>query len=113
MTLLLAAGSSTSGGGVTLLLPLVLMGGIFYFLLVRPQQKRTRAQRNLQESLDVGDEVITIGGIFGVVRDIDDEAITVEISPGTQVRMVRNAISRKLVDEDDDAGSEDERGAGR
>jgi preprotein translocase subunit YajC len=110
----LMAQSTTSGGGnfLGLLAPLVLMGGLFYFLLIRPQQRRSRAQKDLLSSVDVGDEVMTVGGIFGVVTDIDEDTdvVTIEIAPGTKVRMVRRGISQKIEDEPDDydGGDEDE-----
>jgi preprotein translocase subunit YajC len=98
-----------SGGGSSLVafLPLLVMGGIFYFLLIRPQQRRARAQRELLSSVEVGDEVVTTAGVFGLVTDIDDEddIVTVEIAPGTRVRMLRSGIGRIVVDEtlEDDA----------
>ena len=110
----LAAASTSSGGGYSLLIFLVLMGAVFYFLLIRPQQRRQRSQRALIESVAVGDEVMTIGGIYGTVRDLDDEAVTIEVAPGIDVRFAKTAIARKLVyddsyDEDEEAheGSEE------
>lgn len=79
--------------------PLVLMVGIFYLLLIRPQQKRVRQQRQLVQSLDVGDEVVTIGGMFGVISEVTDDEVTLEISPGNRVRFVKQAVARKRVDE--------------
>lgn len=83
-------------GNVTFLISLVLLVAIFYFLLIRPQQRRMRHQRELVDSLSVGDEVVTIGGLFGRIMEMDDESVTLEISPGTQVRFVKNAIARRL-----------------
>lgn len=83
-------------GNVTFLISLVLLVAIFYFLLIRPQQRRMRQQRELVDSLSVGDEVVTIGGLFGRIMEMDDESVTLEISPGTQVRFVKNAIARRL-----------------
>ncbi len=104
------AASGTSGGGssatVGLLIPLVLMGGIFYFLLIRPQQRQRRAQRDLIESLDIGDEVVTIGGLYGTIREVDDESVTLEVAQGVDLRFVRGAIARKLVY--DEGGYEDQ-----
>jgi len=90
------------GGVIGLLLPLMLMGGVFYFLLIRPQQRRSRAQKDLLAGLDVGDEVLTAGGMFGIVVDIDDDegVVTVEVAPNTRIRVVKRAISQKLVQED-------------
>jgi preprotein translocase subunit YajC len=70
--------------------------------MIRPQQKRARAQRELLDSLEVGDEVLTVGGMFGTIVDMDDESLTVEVAPGTSIRMVRNAIARKLVYDEDE-----------
>ena len=103
----------TSGGGASGLVslaPILLIFVAMYFLMIRPQQKRARAQKDLLESLEVGDEVLTVGGMFGTIVDMDDESLTVEVSPGTRIRMVRNAIARKLVydEEEGDYDYEDE-----
>ncbi|MFN2590020.1 MAG: preprotein translocase subunit YajC [Actinomycetota bacterium] len=102
------------GGGSTvgLLLPLVLMGGIFYFLLIRPQQRRQRQQRELIQAVDIGDEVLTIGGIFGTVRRITDDEITIEVSPGVEMRLLKTAIARRLTFEDAVPDESDEEESG-
>jgi preprotein translocase subunit YajC len=88
-------------GNVTFLFSLVLLVAIFYFLLIRPQQRRARQQRELLSSLEVGDEVVTIGGVFGRIRSMDDEAVILEAEPdGTRLRFVKQAIARKLQPED-------------
>lgn len=94
-SILSLTGQAQTGGNYTFLISLVLMVGIFYFLLIRPQQRRARQQRNLLGSLNVGDEVITIGGIFGRITEIDDESVTLDVGAG-QVRFIRQAIARKL-----------------
>ena len=108
------AASSSSGSGFSLISFLVAMVAVFYFLLIRPQQRRQRQQRSLIESVEVGDEIMTIGGIFGTVREMDDESVTVEVAPNIEIRFVKSAISRKLVydddEEDDGAGDEEEAG---
>jgi preprotein translocase subunit YajC len=107
----LIAQASNSSNPLALFLPLILMGGVFYFLLIRPQQKRVRAQQALVNAVEVGDDVMTTGGIFGTVTEIDDDegTVLVEIAPGTQIRMVKTGISRRLTEDDDDEyGSEDE-----
>ncbi|HZP89687.1 MAG TPA: preprotein translocase subunit YajC [Actinomycetota bacterium] len=109
--LLAASSSSTNANGslLSLLIPLVLMGGVFYFLLIRPQRNRARQQQSLLSALQVGDEVMTAGGIFGTVTEIDEESDTVmvEIAPGTDVRMLRRAIAQRFTEESDDAGDEE------
>jgi preprotein translocase subunit YajC len=83
------------------------MGGIFYLLLIRPQQRQRRAQRALVEGLDVGDEVITMSGIFGTIRAVDDESITLEVAPGVDMKFLRGAVARKLVYNEDQYEDED------
>lgn len=101
------AGGGEGGSTLGLLVPLVLMGVLFYFLLIRPQQRRARAQRDLISSVEVGDEIMTAGGILGTVTamDDDDELLTVEIAPGTRIRVVKRAVSQRFV-EDDEADEE-------
>jgi len=113
MIQILAQTDGTSSGGslISLLFPLVLLGGVFYFLLLRPNRTRQRKQQTLLESLQIGDEVMTAGGIFGTLKEIDegDDTVTVEIAPGTNVRMLRRAISQRLVDEpDQEQGGDDD-----
>jgi preprotein translocase subunit YajC len=86
-------------GNYTFLISLALMVAIFYFLLIRPQQRRVRQQRELVNSLQIGDEVITIGGMFGTIKSMDEDEVTLEVSPGTDVRMVKSAVARKFVPE--------------
>ena len=97
-----ATSSSSSGSAAGLVVPLVLMGGLFYFLLIRPQQRRTRAQRDLASELSIGDEVLTLGGMYGTVKDVEDESVTVEISPGTNVRMLKQGIARRLTEDEEE-----------
>jgi preprotein translocase subunit YajC len=102
--------AQTGGGLITLALPILMIVG-FYFLLIRPQRNRQRAQQALLSSLEVGDEVMTTGGIFGTIIEIDEDegVVTVEIAPGTRVRMLRQGISQRFVEEDlDDDGEPEE-----
>lgn len=100
----LAQSSGQQGGGLTLLLPLLLMGGVFYFLLIRPQRAQRQRQQQLLGALQVGDEVLTIAGMYGTIVEIDDDTdtVTVEVAPGTRVRMLRRAISQRLTQDEDD-----------
>ena len=104
------AATTTQGGNPLLtFLPLILLGGVFYFILIRPQQRRARAQQALVNAVREGDEIMTNGGIFGTITEIDDDegTVTLEIAPGTRIRMVKAGIARRLT-EDDDAYEEDE-----
>jgi len=80
-----------------------------YLLLVRPQQRRVREQRDLVRNVGVGARIQTIGGIVGEVVGADDELIRVEVSPGVVITFVRAAVGRILQqpDIDDDAADDD------
>jgi preprotein translocase subunit YajC len=101
--LTLIAQNSDSGSSLVAFAPLLLLGGVMYFLLIRPQQRRARAQQALLGSLQVGDEVLTTSGMLGTIVEVDEDEglLTVEIAPGTRVRMVKGGVARRLVEEDD------------
>ena len=90
-----AAGEGGSGLGSMLgmFLPLIFVFVIMYFLVIRPQKKQERQEAQMRDSLQVGDEVTTIGGIIGRVVSIKDETFTLETSRDrTKMRFVRSAI---------------------
>ena len=76
------------------LLPVLLLG-VMYMLLIRPQQQRVRNQRALVSSLQVGDQIVTIGGIIGQIVRLDDETADVEVSNSVVITVLRPAINRK------------------
>jgi preprotein translocase subunit YajC len=90
------AEDAATGGGNSLVtfLPIIAIVVLMYFLLIRPQNKRRRQAQEMQSQLGHGDQVQTVGGLFGVVTAIDDEAVTVEAAPGVQLRFGRGAIAR-------------------
>ncbi|WP_293691888.1 preprotein translocase subunit YajC [uncultured Phascolarctobacterium sp.] len=73
--------------------PFVLMGGIFYFMLWRPQKKEQQKRQDLLNSLKEGDEIITIGGIYGKIKAISEKRVKVEVAEGVVIEMARNAVS--------------------
>lgn len=77
-------------------LPLIVIFVVFWFLIVRPQMKRAKEQRKMQESLQKGDEVITAGGQLGRVVDIKDQYVTLELAKGVQSIFQRGAIQAIL-----------------
>lgn len=106
------AEDASSSSGLFSFLPIVLIIAAMYFLLIRPQSKRRKEAMELQSHLGPGDQVQTVGGLFGTVVDIDDEAVTVEAAPGVQLRFARSAIGRVISSQpaepdDDDADDAD------
>jgi preprotein translocase subunit YajC len=97
---LVLAQEDAAAGGLAAFLPLILLFAVFYLLLVRPQQKRAKQQRELVSSVEVNDRVVTLGGLHGTVRYVDDEIVHLEIAPGTQVTFSKAAIAKRLVDAD-------------
>jgi preprotein translocase subunit YajC len=68
----------------------------FYFLLIRPQQKRQKETQELMASLEVGDRVVTAGGLFGTVERIEDDMLELRIADGVVVDMARSSIVRRV-----------------
>jgi preprotein translocase subunit YajC len=77
------------------LIPLLVLVGLFWLLLIRPQRRRAAAQHALQDALEVGDEVLTVGGVYGTIRELSDEDAMIEIAPGTLVKVDRRAIAAR------------------
>jgi preprotein translocase subunit YajC len=91
-------GDAAEGSGnvfVTLLLYAVIIGGLFYFLMIRPQRTRMRRHQALMSELEVGDEVQTIGGIYGRIEHIDEETAVLQIEGGGRIRVARRALAAK------------------
>lgn len=88
-----AGGGEGGGGGFGAFLPLILMFGIFYFLLIRPQQKKAKAHKQLLGALKKGDRVVNSGGLHGLVTGITDDMVTMEIAPKVRVKVSRGSIS--------------------
>lgn len=88
------AQQSSGGGSVFPLLVIVLIIVAMYFFMIRPQQRQRREMQQMQSRLGVGDQVITIGGLYGTVIDTDDETVTLEVAPGVTNRYVRGAVAR-------------------
>jgi preprotein translocase subunit YajC len=94
--------SSGGGGGFTLLLPLILIIGMIWFMS-RTQRKQRARQAETVAALTPGTKVITTSGLVGIVEETDDEYVTLEISEGLLVQVVKAAIGR-VVPDDDAAG---------
>ncbi len=92
-----AAGGGGEGGLGGLLagpLPmLVIMFGIFYFLLIRPQQKRNKAHKEMLANLKKGDNVLTSGGVMGRITGINEQIVVLEIAPEVRIKVSRGAVS--------------------
>jgi preprotein translocase subunit YajC len=86
---------------------------VAWFFLIRPQQRRMRAHQAVVADLNEGDEVMTTSGIFGTITSMDGDVLQVEVAPGVELRMVKNAIARRTGPETStpDAAADDDTGA--
>jgi preprotein translocase subunit YajC len=96
LNLLSAAETTNSGGSILEMLPLVAIFAAMYFLLLRPQRKRQKETRNLQTSLQEGDEIIMASGLYGWISSVEDNYFWVEIAKDTEVRVAKSAVSSRV-----------------
>jgi preprotein translocase subunit YajC len=80
---------------------IVLLFGLFWFVLVRPQRRQAAEQRELIATLEPGDEIVSAGGLYGVIKSIDGDELQVEIADNLVVRMARGAVAG-LVERDEE-----------
>ncbi|WP_022727286.1 preprotein translocase subunit YajC [Fodinicurvata sediminis] len=93
-----AQGAAADGGNLLMsVLPFILIFVIFYFLLIRPQQKKMKQHREMIQSLERGDRIVTSGGIVGqIIKVTSDSEVEVEIAPGTRVQVMRQTITEVI-----------------
>ncbi len=100
----------------TTLIFIALLALAFYFLILRPQSKRRQAVQKTMNALSPGDRVMLASGLFGTVISVGPKQVVLEISPGSELTVLKQAISRIVTDEDEDNVEEhdelDEEGAG-
>ena len=76
--------------------PILLLVVIFYFLLWRPQKKQQKERASLLGSLKKGQKIVTIGGIYGEIVELDDEKVKVQVSEKVELTFARSAIANVL-----------------
>lgn len=99
-----AADQTTGGwlGMLTMIIPLALMILVFWFLIIRPEKKRTRELQNMLDNLQVADEVVTNGGIIGLVVSVHEDTVLIETgSDRTKIRVLKSAIAKCKTTHDD------------
>jgi preprotein translocase subunit YajC len=83
-------------GPMMTIFPFILIFIIMYFMVIRPQQKKTKAHQELLNKLKKNDEVMTSGGIYGKVVDLKDTIVTIEVAPNVRIRVARAQIATVL-----------------
>jgi preprotein translocase subunit YajC len=89
-----AANTQQGGSSYFIYLLMALFFVALYFLMIRPQQKRRRAVESMQSAMGPGDEIVTVGGLYGTIQEIDQEAVLLEIAPGVTAKYARAAIGK-------------------
>jgi preprotein translocase subunit YajC len=80
---------------------------VMYLVVIRPQSRKRKEMAEMQQNVDVGTQVLTIGGLYGTVVGSDDESVTLEVSPGVTNRFARGAIGKVVPDRDTSTGDVD------
>jgi preprotein translocase, YajC subunit len=93
-----------ASGGSGFFLLIVIVFGVIWFMMIRPQKRRQLEAARMLNSINVGDEVLTAGGIYGEVTELQDEAVMLRIAPELEVRVARKAIGAVVPKEDPAAG---------
>lgn len=91
-----AAANAGLMGNLSTFLPLILMFVVMYFLMIRPQQKRAKEQKQMMDALTKGDEVVTAGGILGRVSKVNDTYVTIEVATNTEIVVQKHSITTLL-----------------
>jgi len=87
-----AQAEGQGGSPLLQLLPLVLIFAVFYFLLIRPQNKRQKEHREMVANIEVGDEIVTAGGVLGKVTDMKDQFVHVQVADGVILKVQRHTV---------------------
>lgn len=94
---------------------IILLFGLLWFLMIRPQQAKARQQQQMLRAVDVGDEILTVGGIYGIVQELEPEEdggdLIVEIADGIHVRVARKALATVVKPDEDEDDDEEEQDA--
>ncbi len=98
MNLILAAQSPLGGGNMNMLIMMVLIIGVTYFFMIRPQQKKQKEINQFRESLKKGDKIVTIGGIYGVVVEIKETYLLIEVDSNVKIRVDKSSIVKDITD---------------
>ncbi len=88
LTVLLQA----QGGDYSFLIMMVAIFAIMYFFMIRPQNKKQKEIQKFRKGLEVGQSVITAGGIYGKIKEIEDNTVVVEIAPSVKIKIDKNSI---------------------
>ena len=90
------AAGATTGSDLMSFLPLIVIFVLFFFMIIRPQMKAAKAQREMITALQKGDEVVTSGGIVGKVTKVTESFVSLEIAANTEITVQKQAVQSAL-----------------
>lgn len=90
------AAGAASGADLLSFAPMIVIFVLFYFMLIRPQMKQAKEQKNMIDALKAGDEVATTGGVLGKVSKVGDNFVSIEIAANTTVNVQKHAVQTLL-----------------
>ncbi|CDA75846.1 preprotein translocase YajC subunit [Bacteroides sp. CAG:530] len=92
MNMLTVMLQAQGGGDLSFILMMVAIFAIMYFFMIRPQNKKQKEIANFRKNLEVGQSIITAGGIYGKIKEIEDNSVVVEIASGVKIKVDKNSI---------------------
>lgn len=98
------------GGGMNMLLVMALMLAAMYFLMIRPQQTRQKKHQAMLKSLESGDKIVTIGGLYGTITNVKDKTYIVKIADNTKIEILKAAVQDKLAVKSEEESKSEEGG---
>lgn len=91
-TVFMMMGGGENASGMQTIIMLVLMIGVFYFFMIRPQLKKQKELKTFREALKPGDKIVTIGGVHGTIKAMQDTTLTIKVEDGSVIKIERTAI---------------------
>jgi preprotein translocase subunit YajC len=85
---------------------ILILLALMWFMLIRPQRRRQVEAQKMMESLEVGKEIVTAGGLYGTITDLQDDEVRVEVADGVEVRLAKRAVAAIVSEEEEQEDSE-------
>lgn len=83
---------ATGGGDYSFLIMMIVIFAIMYFFMIRPQNKKQKEIAKFRKNLEIGQAIVTAGGIYGKIKEIEDNAVMVEVAPNVKIKVDKNSI---------------------
>ncbi len=99
------AAPAQQGSIMGMLFPLLIFVLIFYFFIIRPQRKRDKQHNEMISAINRGDQIVTVGGFLGTVREVRDDTFQIEIAEGVRVRILKSAVQSKRAAQNNQAST--------